>query len=202
MRDFSCEAHRRLTGSPHACLRVARSQPDDHGNPPKQPGPARRHRGASAIPLLAAGFALGAVTIGSMSIALTPGDPPEVRPIELKGPVDRERSGERSDRERRRRGAERPERRRREIRGQATPSAPQARRHTPRRPAPPASAPAPPPPQTRPSPTRPQPRPAPPREPQPQPTPPPQPAPTPPPPPPPADTDDDAAGDDEIGGDN
>jgi outer membrane biosynthesis protein TonB len=194
MRAFSCEAHRRLTGSVHRSPRVARSHHDDHENAFTQRASGAR---GSARPrtaaLLAAGFAIGAVTIGTMSLALSPADPPAVRPIELMGPADEGRSGDRSERRERRRGTERRERVRRQARRGVAPPAPETRQQ-PRQEAPPSSSPAP-----APSPAQPSPPPG--SEPEPQPAPAPQPQPAPAPPPPPAE-DDNNDPDDDSGGDN
>jgi hypothetical protein len=107
--------------------------------------------------LLAAGFAIGAVAVGLMSLTLSPADPPAVRPIKLKAPDRQDRSGERDgSRERRRNQEQRlPER--------IVPPAPADRQDAAPTP-PPASAPRPEPPAARPSPptrSRPQPRPEP-----------------------------------------
>ena len=152
--------------------------------------------------LLAAGFAIGAVTIGTMSLTLGPDPPSPVEPIRLGGPDERERSrdgsrGGKRDEGARGRGAGQDERPARRRRGPAQRSG--------AAPAPPAadgqpSAPAPPPAATpRPAPLAPTPSPRP--RPQPQ-APQPQPAPAPLPPPPADDDDDDDGDGDDLGGDD
>jgi hypothetical protein len=165
-------------------------------------GPGAGQRGQvppRTAALLAAGFAIGALTIGVMSLTLSPDDPPPVKPIQVGGPDERDPSRERPG-ERRRDPAERRRQgdgreRRARPRRRPAPAPPQTGR-APSAPADPPAAAAPPgppaasqpaPPPARPAP-RPRPRPAPPPQ--------PQPPPAPAPPPPPAGDDDDDGGDD------
>jgi hypothetical protein len=111
---------------------VARSHHDDHENGLIDDARTSGEAGAMAprtMVLFAFGFVLGAVAIGSMGIAITPDDPPAVRPVELRFPNERERRGEGADRRRDRseprRDSERRERRR--SRAPAAPAPPPAR---------------------------------------------------------------------------
>jgi hypothetical protein len=179
--------------------RVAHPHNDDHENGLIHDDPTRGEAGAIAprtMALFAIGFVLGAVAIGSMGIAITPEDPPAVRPIELRSPEQRDGSGDGADRRgdgvEPRRGPERRERSR-----PGAPAAPQPRRQPPKQTAPPAQAPRSRTPAPRPTPaprsrTRPQPAPSAPA--------PPQPAPA----PPPADDEggEDPGGDDDTTGDD
>jgi hypothetical protein len=184
--------------------RVAHPHNDDHENGLIHDDPARGEAGAIAprtMALFAIGFVLGAVAIGSMGIAITPEDPPAVRPIELRSPEQRDGGGDgggdgadrRGDGVERRRGSEGRDRSR-----PRAPAAPQRRGQRPAQTAPPPAAPRSRTPAPRPNPaprsrTRPQPAPSAPA--------PPQPAPA----PPPADDDEggeDPGGDDDATGDD
>src|SRR5918999_1851645 len=176
---------------PPFAWRVAHPHHDDHENGLIDDDPARGDTGAIAprtMALFALGFVFGAVAIGSMGIAFTPHDPPAVRPVELRSPDQRDRTGDGADRRRnrvapRRRGSERRERGR--TPAPAAPVPPQARQQPPAQAAPPTAAPptAAPRRRTPTPPPRPRPRPAPPQPPPaaPPPAPPPAPAPAPPP---------------------
>jgi hypothetical protein len=184
---------------------VARSQPpNEHENPltgDDAAGKSRRPAGESGqvrprtAGLLAAGFAIGAITIGTMSLTLSPDAPPPVKPVQLGGPDERDRSRDENPGRKRREGdgarrrpagqGDRRARRMAAPREDTAPASPPAGGRqsappptaSPRRPARPGPAPQP----------QPQPQP---QEPQPQPQPQPQ-------PPPPAD-DDGGGGDGDV----
>jgi hypothetical protein len=128
---------------------VAHSHHDDHENGLIDDAPRRGELGAVAprtMALFALGFVLGAVAIASMGIAITPHDPPPIRPVELGSPDNRERGGDGADRRRDRgelrRGPEARERDR--PRSDAVPAPPHARQQQPPAQAvPPAAAPRP-----------------------------------------------------------
>jgi hypothetical protein len=199
---FSQSPH---ASDPHFAWRVAHPHHDDYENDLIDCAPTRGESGAIAprtMALFAIGFVLGAVAIGSMGIAISPVDPPAVRPIELRSPDERDGRSDgaerRRDRLEPRRGSERRDRSR--PRAPAVPARPQSRQQPPAQNAPPAAAPRSRTPAPRPKPaprprSQPQPAPAAPGPPQPA-----QPAP-PAPAPPPADDDEDG-GDDPSGDDD
>src|SRR5918999_1683458 len=129
---------------PPFAWRVARSHHDDHENGLIDDARRSGDDGAIAprtMALFALGFVLGAAAIGSVGIAITPHDPPAVRPVELRSPDERDRRGDGADRRRDRseprRGSERRERRR--SRAPAAPVPPQARQQPPPQGSPPVA---------------------------------------------------------------
>lgn len=207
MRGFSCGAHRRFTRPPHLSPHVGPLHSDEHENRLTEGGPGGGGRARTGelgnvrprtAALLVAGFAIGALTIGAMSLTLSPADPPAVDPIEVGSPDEHDRSGDRdpgrdsldSPRRAERRARLARQQRRARRGGKPAPPVPQVEQQSPGPATPPApAAPRPSPPPAGPSPpaTRgePQPRSPPQTLPQPQPL-----------PPPPADDDDAGEGHD------